>query len=152
MQCLCSACTLQGQGCSHCLDSKADFKLHLWTTGCCFSWHSSATQSYSWKSRLFYFMVWCKCYYGRTDNACILQLHSLSCAPLQKLKQLLMASLGVVTQTERSEPVASKNMSACTKYGKLGSVQNFQMGKSSSTCFWERDVNSIPEKINDALT
>lgn len=39
-----------------------------------------------------------------------------------------------------------------TKYGKLGSMQNFQMGNSSSMYSWERDVNSNPEKVNDALT
>lgn len=153
MQCFCSAWILQGQGCSFCLYSKADFKLHLWTTSCWGFWHSSATQSCSWKSRLFFFpVVWWKCYNSKADHACILHLHSLSYAPLQKIKQLFMASLGVVTQTEHSELAALKNLSACTKYGKLGSMQNFQMGKSSSMCSWERDVNSIPEKVNDALT
>lgn len=104
------------------------------------------------ESQDIFFMVWWKCYNGRADDACILHLHSLSYAPLQKLEQLFMASLGVVTQTEHSELVAPKNPSACTKYGKFGSTQNFQMGKSSSMCSWKRDVNSIPEKVNDALT
>lgn len=105
------------------------------------------------RSRDYFFsVVWWKCYNSKADHACILHLHSLSYAPLQKIKQLFMASLGVVTQTEHSELAALKNLSACTEYGKLGSMQNFQMGKSSSMCSWERDVNSIPEKVNDALT
>lgn len=78
--------------------------------------------------------------------------HSLSYATLQKLKQLFMASLGVVYWTEHLELVTPKTLRACIKYGKLGSMQNFQMGKSSSMCSWERDVNSIPEKVNDAQT
>lgn len=77
--------------------------------------------------------------------------HSLPGAPLQEPRQLFMASLGVITQTEHAEPEAPRNLSASTKCGKLGSTQNFQMGKSSSMCSWERDVNSIPEKVNDAL-
>jgi len=81
-----------------------------------------------------------------------LHLHCLSYATLQKLKQLFMASLGVASWTERIELMAPRNLSACILYGKLGSMQNFQMGKSSSMCSSERDVNSIPEKANDALT
>lgn len=80
-----------------------------------------------------------------------MRCHSLSHAPLQKLKQLFMASLGVITQTEHAALEAPRNLRASTKCGKLGSTQNFQMGKSSSMCSWERDVNSIPEKVNDAL-
>lgn len=77
--------------------------------------------------------------------------HSLPGAPLQEPRQLFMASLGVITQTEHAELEAPRNLSASTKCGKLGSTQNFQMGKSSSMCSWEKDVNSIPEKVNDAL-
>lgn len=80
-----------------------------------------------------------------------MRCHSLSHAPLQKLKQLFMASLGVISQTEHAALEAPRNLRASTKCGKLGSTQNFQMGKSSSMCSWERDVNSIPEKVNDAL-
>lgn len=54
------------------------------------------------------FMFCWNCYNGRAQHACILHLHSLSYAPLQKLKQLFMATLGAVSHTEHSELVAPK--------------------------------------------
>lgn len=132
-----------------CFYSNIDFKLHVWIKDCCFSWDTSATCS--WKSSRFFFSHGMVEMWQRESRLCW-HPHSLSYATLQKLKQLFMASLGVVYWTEHLELVTPKTLSACIKYGKLGSMQNFQMGKSSSMCSRERDVNSIPEKVNDAQT
>lgn len=99
---------------------------------CCLSLHSSGTQSCSWKASFILFHILVEML--QCQSRLWMHHHSLPCAPLQKLKQLFMARLGVITQTEHAELEAPRNLRTSTECGKLGSTQNFQMGKSSSMC------------------
>lgn len=96
------------------------------------------------------FMFCWNCYNGRAQHACIFILFPMPhCRSSSNCSWLLWVRS--VTRSIQNWWLL-KSWLFFTKYGKLGSMQNFQMGNSSSMYSWEGDVNSNPEKVNDALT
>lgn len=124
---------------------KTKLKLHEWITNCCFSWDTSAV----WNCADLF--PWCG--WNATIVQKIMFASSLSfLCHIAETQAIVYGKSGCSVLNRAFRTDGSRKSDACILYGKLGSMQNFQMGKSSSMCSSERDVNSIPEKVNDALT